>query len=54
MDMTAVAITAMVCVTLIILNIIWIFKAKADTKKIEAENREKELKKALRNHPPTK
>lgn len=52
MDMTVVTITEIVCSTLIILNVIWIFKVKADTKRIEAETKDKEAERILKFHGP--
>lgn len=52
MDMTVVVTTSIICVTLIILNVIWIFKVRADKERIDAENKQKELIKALKCHAP--
>lgn len=52
MDITVVVTTSIICVTMVILNVIWIFKAKADKERIEAETRDKEAARALRCHGP--
>ncbi|WP_170313437.1 hypothetical protein [Lacrimispora amygdalina] len=52
MNTTAIIITAMICATLIILNVIWIFKDRSEKARIQAEIRDEELLLALKYPGP--